>query len=332
MRQKQSRIVSGRLARRAVSQATSKSVASSKGLGSTNLTVTSSRFISTIVFVLASTLLIAGEQNPSDSPGELVRETVLNEISSNNGSTRFVFKDLKQTTHGSQTKLIVETGEGAVGMLVAIDGKPLTAAERQAEEARLDGLAHDPAELKKKQKGDRDDTERTTKIMKALPEAFLYQRDGTETGRDGLGDPGDELVRLTFRPNPNYIPPSHTEQVLTGMSGYLLIDANKHRIAKIDGTLFREVGFGWGILGRLDKGGKFLVQQGMVGDGHWEVTCMDLSFTGRELLVKKLVISSKDSFTDFHPTPSNLTFAQGVELLKKEQSELAENHQQQNRQ
>jgi hypothetical protein len=292
------------------------------------LTLTSSRFLSTVVFVLASVLVTAGEQKPSDSPGELVRETVLNEISANNGGTKFAFKDFKETTHGSQTKLIVETGEGAVGMLVAINGKPLTATERQAEEARLDGLAHNPVELKKKQKSDRDDTERTTKIMKALPEAFLYQRDGAETGHEGLGNPGDELVRLTFRPNPNYVPPSHTEQVLTGMSGYLLIDANKRRIAKIDGTLFKEVGFGWGILGRLDKGGKFLVQQGAVGDGHWEVTCMDLSFTGRELLVKKLAISSKDSFTDFHQTPPNLTFAQGVELLKKKQSELAENYQQ----
>jgi hypothetical protein len=55
---------------------------------------------------------------------------------------------------------------------------------------------------------------------------------------------------------------------------------------------------------------------------------MDLSFTGRELFFKKLVIKSKECFSDFRPVPSNLTFAQAVELLKKQEGELAENHQQ----
>jgi hypothetical protein len=280
------------------------------------------------VLAVGSAFLLCAEQVPSESPIELVRETVSNEIHSNNGGSKFMFRDYRETPRGSQTKLIAETKDGTAGLLVAVDGKPLTPEQREAEEARLDGLVQNPAELKKKQKAEREDTDRTTRIMKALPDAFLYQPDGTEIGSEGIGKPGDELVRLTFRPNPKYIPPSHTEQVLTGMSGYLLIDANLHRIAKINGTLFKQVGFGWGILGHLDKGGRFVVQQGTVGDDRWEVTRMDLSFTGKELFFKNLVIKSKESFTDFRPAPSNLTFAQAVKLLKKQQAELAENHQQ----
>ena len=45
---------------------------------------------------------------------------------------------------------------------------------------------------------------------------------------------------------------------------------------------------------------------------------MQLSFTGKVLLSKKLSIHSNDMFSDFHSVPGNLTFAQGVELLKKE--------------
>lgn len=277
---------------------------------------------------MASVTLVCAEQVASESPTELVRQTVENEIQSNNGGAKFIFKNYRETPHGSQTKLITETKDGTAGLVVAIDGKPLNPEQRQAEEARLNFLVHNPSELKKKQKAEREDTERTTRIMKALPDAFLYQRDGAEPGSEGLGNPGDELVRLSFRPNPQYIPPSRTEQVLTGMSGYLLIDANLHRIAKIDGTLSKEVGFGWGILGHLDKGGRFLVQQGTVGDDRWEVTRMDLSFTGKELFFRKLVIKSSETFSDFRPAPANLTFAQAVELLKKQQAELAENHQQ----
>jgi len=281
-----------------------------------------------LVVATANVVLIFAEQTPIESPTELVRQTVSNEIRSNNDGAKFIFRDYRETPRGSQTKLIAETRDGTAGLLVAVDGKPLTPEERQAEEARLDGLVQNPAELRKKQKAEREDTDRTTRIMKALPEAFLYWPDGPETGSEGVGKPGDELLRLSFRPNPKYNPPTHTEQVLTAMSGYILIDTNLHRIAKIDGTLFKEVGFGWGILGHLDKGGRFVVQQGTVGDDRWEVTRMDLSFTGKELFFKKLVIKSKETFTDFHPAPPDLTFAQAVELLKKQQAELAENSQQ----
>lgn len=281
-----------------------------------------------LLFAFASTALAFGQEGEPASVTELVRETVQNEIQSNNGGAKFMFKDEKETPHGSQVKLVVETTQGAAGMLIAVNGKPLTLAEQKAEDAKLDGLAHNPAELRKRQKADREDTEHTIRIMKALPDAFLYERDGTENGGQGTGKPGDELLRLTFRPNPNYSPPTRTEQVLTGMRGYILIDANRHRIAKIDGTLFKDVEFGWGILGRLDKGGRFLVQQGVVKDDDWEITRMDLTFTGKVLLVKKLVIKSNEYLSDFEPAPPNLTFAQAVELLKKHQAELAENHQQ----
>jgi len=98
------------------------------------------------------------------------------------------------------------------------------------------------------------------------------------------------------------------------------------RIAGIDGTLFKEVGFGWGILGHLNRGGRFIVQQQDVGDNVWEISSMTLNFTGKILVFKNLTINSKEVFSDFKPIPPNLTFAQGVDLLKKEQSsETADN-------
>jgi len=263
-------------------------------------------------------------QTVSAAPVQLVRQTVQNEINFND-ATRFMFREREETAHGSQTKLVVETKDVAAGMLVAINDKPLTAQERQKEEIRLDELASNPQELRKKQRADREDTEHTNRIMRALPEAFLFEPDGVQSGTKDLGSPGDELVRLKFRPNPDYDPPSHTEQVLTGMEGYMLIDKNQHRIAKIDGTLEKEVGFGWGILGHLDKGGRFVVQQGTMGTGVWQVTRMQLDLTGRILFFKKLVIKSIQTFSDFRQAPPNLTFAQGVELLKRQAQELAQN-------
>ena len=264
------------------------------------------------------------EDPGNTSLAEIVRRAVHNEIASNQSSgMHFRFKDEKRTPQLSQTKLIVETRDATAGLLVMQNGQPLTPKQRHEEEARLANYAQSPQELRKKKRDEKEDAEHTERILRALPDAFLYQRAGTEPGRPGLGAPGDELVRLNFRPNPDYNPPSHVEQVLTGMSGNLLIDITQNRIAEINGTLTKEVGFGWGILGHLDQGGRFLVQQADVGEHQWEVTRMQLSFTGKVLFVKKISIHSNDTFSDFHPVPGNLTFAQGVELLKKEAAEDA---------
>jgi len=281
-----------------------------------------------VAYVLA--LLLSGVCPPgalAEGPAngalaEIVRRAVDNEVSSNQSSgMHFRFKDEKRTPQVTQTKLMVETSEATAGLLVMQNGHPLTPQQRHDEEVRLGNYVQRPHELRRKKNQEKEDTEHTERILRALPDAFLYQRAGTEPGREGLGAPGDELVRLNFRPNPDYNPPSHVEQVLTGMSGNLLIDTTQNRIAEINGKLSKEVEFGWGILGHLDAGGRFLVQQADVGEHQWEVTHMQLSFTGKILFFKKIGIHSNDTFSDFHSVPSDLTFAQGVELLKKEAEE-----------
>jgi len=261
----------------------------------------------------------AKDQPSTANPHELVSQVVKNEIAANGPSgVHFMFRNQRKTPHVNQTKLIVETREATAGLLVEVDGHPLTPQQREAEAARLQNYLRNPEELNRKRKQEKEDAEHTIRIVKALPSAFLYERDGTQQGSAGMGSPGDELVRLKFHPNPDYEPPSRVEQVLTGMTGHLLIDTRQNRIAEIDGTLEKEVGFGWGILGHLDRGGRFLVQQADVGSHQWEITHMELAFTGKILWVKKLNVRSNDVFSDFRVVAPDLTFSQGVALLEKE--------------
>lgn len=279
------------------------------------------RAVAVVITIISLSALMTAQS--SIPPAELVRRTVKNELSSDN--LKFMFRDQKSGPHGSQTKLIVQTKQATAGMLIEVNGKPLGPNQRQQEQARLEKMASDPAALEHKMKQEKEDADHVTRIMRALPDAFLYEEAGTESGKQGIGKDGDELIRLKFRPNPKYDPPTHTEQVLTGMQGTMLVDAKKFRLAKIDGTLFKDVGFGWGILGHLDKGGRFVVGQGEVGPNHWEVTQMHLDFTGKIMMFKSLTIKSDEIFSDFRPVPSNLTFAQAVELLKKQEDTVAEN-------
>ena len=191
------------------------------------------------ILTLFSLYLPAKSEAPQQSPIELVREAANNEAASSTGpGLHFMFRDTKKGPQLSQTKLIVETREATAGMLIAQNGQPLSPGEQQAEEARLENYLHQPAELTKKRKQEKEDSERTLRILKALPDAFLYESIGTVNASPGIGHMGHPLVRLKFRPNPAYQPPTHVEQVLTGMRGRLWIDKNT---------------FQWSVLGAADE-------------------------------------------------------------------------------
>jgi hypothetical protein len=263
----------------------------------------------------------------STSPIELVRAAVANEVAaSNNAQLKHRFRSRKETRAGSQTRLYVETRDAIAAMTIAYDDHPLSAQQMHDEKARLDRLAANPEELKHKHSQEKNDAEHTERIVRALPDAFLYEYDGRESSTASLGKQGDELIRLKFRPNPAYSPPSRVEEVLKGMQGIVLIDPVVRRIARIDGTLFKEVNFGWGFFGHLDKGGHFRVDQGDLGDGTWDITHMQLNFTGKILMIKSLNMSSEEVFSDFQRVPADTTFAKGVEMLKEEEAKLAADH------
>jgi hypothetical protein len=276
--------------------------------------------ISVLVGASASNLF-AGDQQLT--PIQLVRKTVANEtVPGNSAGIKHMFRDRKQTPKGSQTRIYVETRDALAGMTVAYDDKPLNPRQMQDEEGRLSWLESNPDQLKRKQREQKEDADRTLRIMKAMPDAFDYEYDGTVPGSATIGRGGIDLIRLKFHPNPDYRPPSHVEDVLLGMAGTILIDPVEHRIAEINGILFQSVSFGWGILGHLDKGGHFLVDQADVGDDSWEISRMSLKFNGKILLFKNLSIDSDEVFSRFRRVPNDTTFVQGVEMLKAEQARL----------
>jgi len=278
-----------------------------------------------VAIALSLETLGAADGPPTVTPSELVRRAVQNEIKNNNQGPKYMCRQRKETLTGSQIKLMVETRDAMVGMVVANNDQPLNQEQRRAEYGRIERFLQQPSELEKKRAQEKENADRVNAILKALPDAFVYEYDGTEAGRPGVGKPGEQLVRLKFRPNPRYDPPTHVEQVLVGMQGVVLVDPQDQHIARIDGTLFKDVGFGWGILGHLDRGGHFQVDQSEVGNNNWTIARMDLAFTGKMLLFKSLNIKSTEIYSDFHPVPADLTFAQGIDLLKKQQAAVAQN-------
>jgi hypothetical protein len=270
------------------------------------------------VVICACALLVAPGvvSRGSAAPGgdcravELVRRTVAHELDAADADGHYMYRLTQKTPDGSTTAEVIETASWLISRQVAKDGHPLSHEAQRKEDEELRKLLTDEGERRKLKKALHDQEDRTRRMIQALPDAFLYQcagQDTTDTGRVAL--------RLTFKPNPDYNPPSRDLKVLTAMEGTMLVDPRVERLVRVEATLVRDVDFGWGIFGRLYRGGHFVVEQRPVGEARWAITTLGLHFDGRVFLFKGLHIDSVTTTTDFRHIPDDVTLQGAVKIL-----------------
>ena len=169
-------------------------------------------------------------------------------------------------------------------------------------------LVSHPDEQRKLQQASNKKAEQGARLFKILPDVFVFGY----AGRQG------DLVTLTFRPNPNFQPPSLEARVFHDMEGELTVDIKQERLAAINGHLMEDVKFGGGLLGHLDKGGKFEVRQTEVAPGEWEMTILCVDMKGKALLFKTIGVQETENHSDFHRMPDDLTLAEAAGILNRE--------------
>jgi hypothetical protein len=219
-----------------------------------------------------------------------------------------LFRFLEQTKFewGSETRAVIETRQGRVDRVIAFNNQPLTPVHQKREQERLNRFLRDPAVLKKEISKQHEEEKRRELMVASLADAFIVEFSGAET---------DGRLRFQFKPNPHFSPINRETQVFKGMQGWLWIDPVAERIAEIRGELFKDVNFGWGILGRLDKGGQFEVLQSQIQPGIWRITTLNLDFKGRLLLFKTLRIFHKENSSQFVPNPAGMDTRAALALL-----------------
>lgn len=253
----------------------------------------------------------AQTNEPVPDVQKLVRDASWNELHAGNTPQPFRYRLAKQDAKGSNVKLIVETKDGEVARLIEKNGKPLTPEEDQAEIARLNNLLAHPEIQEHRHKKEQEDSARGDELVRVLPDAFLYTYAGMVQG------PSGPCYRLNFKPNPRFIPPDRDAEVFHGMVGELWVDKSQLRLVKIDAHLISDVNFGWGVIGKLYKGGSILVEDADVGSNHWESPEMKLRLQGKILLMKSVDFSTTEISTDFHPVPPDTTYQDAIRMLKQ---------------
>lgn len=254
----------------------------------------------------ASAPLQPETQLPQD-PNQYVREVIEREINvQNNDHTHWRYLKHREDEKGSNDRDVIQTKEGQISRVLLVNGQPLGQEDRRKDEERILKLVTDPNERAKRQKREDADGEKALQMLKAIPDAFIFKYDGQADG----------LVHLTFSPNPKYDAPTRELQVFRSLSGKMWIDRKAGRLARIDGALFEDVTFGWGLLGRLNKGGTFNVVQKQVGSNHWEVVSTDVNMSGHAIIFKTVNVRQHEVLSDFRRLPDDLTMAQAYKMLE----------------
>jgi hypothetical protein len=160
-------------------------------------------------------------------------------------------------------------------------------------------------------KSEQKDAERIDRLLALLPDAFLYRFEGM--ANCGAG----QCYRLSFTPNPKFAPPNMEAEMLRGIAGEVWIDPAQERLTRLDGHFIADVEFGFGILGKLNKGGTVLLEQTDVGGHDWELTRLTLHVTGKALMVKPLSYQITEEASHFVPVPTGLRYRDAILLLKE---------------
>jgi hypothetical protein len=241
------------------------------------------------------------------SANDLARRVITNELRFQDDHTNWMYRLEKEQYGKKQVEEIIETKEGSLSRLLSINDRPLTTKQQEEEDQRVQELMTSRSAKRKLQRALDAETLQGRRLFKMLPDAFVFNY----AGGDG------NLAKLSFRPNPNFHPPSLEARVFHDMEGEMWVDCKQERLAAFNGQLKQDVNFGFGLLGHLDKGGHFEVRQAEVVPGHWDMTTMSLEMTGKALLFKSIGVQKRENRRDFHQVSDDLTLTQAADMLNR---------------
>lgn len=268
-------------------------------------------FAALLSLAFAPVLSAQSEPSAAMDATALVRRAVQHRLDAekNHPLIRYVVqrRDERRVT----TKEIIETVDGDVARLMEVDGKPLSATAERAEMDRLNALAAHPEMQERRQKSEQKDAERVDRMLALLPDAFLYRFEGMTACGAG------QCIRLSFTPNPKFTPPSLESELMRGVAGEVWIDETQERLARLDCHFIADVEFGFGILGKLNKGGTVLLEQSDVGEHDWELTGLTLHVTGKALMLKSLSFQIQEKASQFAPVAAGLKYRDAIQMLKQ---------------
>lgn len=253
----------------------------------------------------AASAVCSAQQGAQEEPGKLVREVVYNELHDHDRHGYWRYWVERHSANDIRVEEQVETSDGPIARAVSSNGQPVSQQVAQQEETRLRDLANSPGERANLRQSYREDEKRITRILAMLPDAFVYQDEGTDNG----------IRHLRFTPNPAYSAHCIESRVFHQLSGDLFVDVRMKRMKDLEGHLNDNIDFGMGLLGRVNKGSWFRMVRTQVSSTEWKTERLEVHMSGRALLLKTLARDTSEVRGGFEAVPPRMSLEQGLRVL-----------------
>lgn len=266
-------------------------------------------FLGLVVFTICLAHAIAETPKGTATPEQLalIDRATEYQLQSLKNPTPYEFQERLEWNWGTETRSVIETPQGRADRIIFFRDEPLTPEQQEKQEHRLQKLLSDHDAVKSEMQDQKAETQRRIRMVQAFPAAFYF---------DYVGQKKD-VLQFNFRPNPDFSPKDRETQMYRGMEGSLWINEAQERMVQVKGKLTKDVSFGWGVFGRLYKGGIYEISQTELAPGQWRITQLNVDVKGRILFFDTFRFLRKETDTHLHPTPESITYQAAVTTLLK---------------
>ncbi|HLI85733.1 MAG TPA: hypothetical protein VKV17_17600 [Bryobacteraceae bacterium] len=237
-----------------------------------------------------------------------VQEVVSRSVANNQENWRvapeFTYVAREIVTKGGQrtdrTFRVVMIDGSPYNELIAVDGKPLSPAEQQREQAELERVTAQRKQesaqarrqrIEKYERGRRQDHE----LLADMIRAFDFTMGGLQIVN------GHECYRIDASPNPNYVPTSRETKILKGMRGTLWVDTKTDQWVRVEASVFQPVAFGL-FIAKVQPGTEFRLDYAPIEEKIWEPVDFEMKVNSKILHFWSNNSAETDYFSTYQRT------------------------------
>jgi hypothetical protein len=240
---------------------------------------------------------------PSQMAKELIGEACYNELQHRERKSLWSYTAERHNREHVFREQVIETVDGPVRHLLAVDGHPPTSEDIKEEQDQHQELLKNLSGRRAIRKQRDDDDKTIEELLRIIPDAFIF----ADQGKEG------ESERIAFHPNPGFKPKTYEQRVLHALAGIVFIDLHEKRIARLSGSLETRVKFGYGLIGHVEQGGTTEITRVNLSPGVWKTSAEKIDIDGRLVVLKTINKHQDESRTGFKPVAPDTTFPQALD-------------------
>jgi hypothetical protein len=196
---------------------------------------------------------------------------------------------------------VTPLGERSVERLMSVNGKELSASEREKEDKRVQKEVEEI--IKRREKKDQKEERARAKGEKEKEDDgveikdFLRISEITSVRREMFR--GHEVIAFDFEPRKGFKPKNRGEDIVNKLAGTIWVDEAAQQVARLEARLTDSYKIAGGMLASIGASTAFSFEQEKIGDEVWLPSSMEANISARVLLLAKFNRSVERRYSEY---------------------------------